>query len=519
MKRGFWALVPVAPLLLALAVEHHFLEMARSAGVDWVRLDRGIDGWVFQRVRFRGIEAGEARVPLAWPLQVRVEGVDLDLAGWSGSAGEATGSGGQPLGVQLFDVGLRWGDRVLVTGLSGRLGAEGLILSGEGFSLERGEGKTAVQMEVASPFPEAEGRVQLSLDLDGQQGVLALASESLSMKHNLLARHPVALQDVSAKVHLDRVKDTFAGHLSVGPMRLDLLGRHVEGAVDFRLDLRKTPLEEALAPLRSVVPELESARLAGDVQGWVEGTWPSGSLKGDADLQGLGVEGAVPRLQDLMYGPFTYRVRGEDGSWGLRTSGEGSEGWTPYRAIAPVLSDAVVAAEDSAFLLHRGYDMDSMREAMAANLAKGQVVRGGSTLTQQLAKNLFLDGERTVVRKVRELLLAIEMDRALGKTRIMELYLNVVEWGPDFHGVQAASEQYFMRSPAGLQPNEAAFLAAILPAPRTFYQKWYLTDRAGEYRIDWVLQNMVDGESLSSQEGEFWSRAPLRFVPPSVPKE
>jgi hypothetical protein len=288
-------------------------------------------------------------------------------------------------------------------------------------------------MEMASPFPEAAGLLHLSLELDGKEGVLALESDNLAVKHRLLAKHPVDLQDVSAKVHLDLAKDTFSGRLEVGPVQLELLGRHTEGTVDFRLELPRTPVEDVLAPLRSVVPELEGARLVGSALGWVEGSWPAGSWKGDADLEDLGVEGAVPRLQDLKYGPFTYRVRGEDGSWGLRTSGEGSEGWTPYRAIAPVLSDAVVAAEDSAFLVHRGYDMESMREAMAANLAKGQVVRGGSTLTQQLAKNLFLDGERTVVRKVRELLLATEMDRALGKTRVMELYLNVVEWGPDFH--------------------------------------------------------------------------------------
>jgi hypothetical protein len=519
MKKGLLVLAGLLPLLSAFGVERHFLEEARSAGVDWAHLDRGTDGWVFQRVRFRGIEASEARVPLAWPLQVRVEGVDLDLAGWSGSAGGNTGSGGTTLDVQLSDVGLRWGDRVLVSGLTGQWDSEGLSLLGEGFSLNRGAGKTVVRMEMASPFPEAAGLLRLSLELENAQGVLELESSTLAVKHSLLAKQPVELQDVSAKVHLDLARDTFAGVLKVGRVQLELLGRFAEGVVDFRLELPRTPVEDVLAPLRSVVPEMESAHLVGSALGWMEGSWPAGSWKGDADLQGFGVEGAVPRLQDLKYGPFDYRIRGEDGSWGLRTSGEGTEGWTPYRAIAPVLSDAVVAAEDSAFLVHSGYDMESMREAMAANLAKGQVVRGGSTLTQQLAKNLFLDGERTVVRKVRELLLAAEMDRALGKTRVMELYLNVVEWGPDFHGVKAASERYFMRSPAGLQPHEAAFLAAILPAPRTFYQKWYLRDRAGEYRIDWVLGNMVDGKSLSPKEGDAWSRAPLRFVPPPVPKE
>ncbi len=96
----------------------------------------------------------------------------------------------------------------------------------------------------------------------------------------------------------------------------------------------------------------------------------------------------------------------------------------------------------------------------------------------------------------------------------MELYINVVEWGPDLHGISEASEYYFLKRPSNLKPNEAAFLAAILPAPRTYHDTWYLRGRAGSVRIDWILQNMADGEWLSRYEARKWAKSTIRFVPP-----
>ena len=198
----------------------------------------------------------------------------------------------------------------------------------------------------------------------------------------------------------------------------------------------------------------------------------------------------------------------------MRASGEGTPDWTPLREASDHLPAAIIAAEDSAFLRHPGYDLQAIEAAIAENQQAGGVVRGASTLTQQLAKNLFLDGERTVERKLRELLLAAELDRALGKDRVMELYINVVEWGPEIWGVQQACDAYFARRPATLPANEAAFLAAILPAPRDFYERWYLKGRAGSFKIDWVLTNMADGKHFSHARARREKARPLRFVPP-----
>jgi len=142
------------------------------------------------------------------------------------------------------------------------------------------------------------------------------------------------------------------------------------------------------------------------------------------------------------------------------------------------------------------------------------VWRGGSTLTPQLAKNLFLDGTRTYARKARELLYAVEMERELGKQRILELYLNVVEWGPGIYGARRAADAYFLKSPAGLLPEEAAWLASILPSPRSGWTDQYLRDRPNLGRVGQILDQMadLDPDARAAAKGRR-----VRFVPPARP--
>jgi monofunctional biosynthetic peptidoglycan transglycosylase len=117
--------------------------------------------------------------------------------------------------------------------------------------------------------------------------------------------------------------------------------------------------------------------------------------------------------------------------------------WTPHDAIPPAMRKAVVASEDAKFYRHEGVDYAAMKEAIQADLKKGRFARGGSTITQQLAKNLFLSREKTLTRKAKEIVLAWRMEDALTKRRILELYLNVVELGPMVYGIGHASQYYF----------------------------------------------------------------------------
>jgi monofunctional glycosyltransferase len=142
--------------------------------------------------------------------------------------------------------------------------------------------------------------------------------------------------------------------------------------------------------------------------------------------------------------------------------------WAPYDRISVHLKRAVVVAEDAKFLDHEGFDWEAIQDALAKNTRKGRVVAGASTISQQLAKNLFLSGERSWLRKAQEAIITGMLEHTLSKRRILELYLNVAEWGEGVFGAEAAARHHFGVSAAALGPEQAAWLAAILPSPRKY---------------------------------------------------
>jgi monofunctional biosynthetic peptidoglycan transglycosylase len=142
--------------------------------------------------------------------------------------------------------------------------------------------------------------------------------------------------------------------------------------------------------------------------------------------------------------------------------------WVDYDRISAHLKRAVVAAEDAKFIDHDGFDWEGIQRALERNQTRGRVVAGGSTISQQLAKNLFLSGERSVLRKGQEALITLMLETVLDKRRILELYLNVAEWGEGVFGAEAAARHYYGVSAANLGPAQAARLAAMLPRPRYY---------------------------------------------------
>ena len=144
--------------------------------------------------------------------------------------------------------------------------------------------------------------------------------------------------------------------------------------------------------------------------------------------------------------------------------------WVPYDRISASLKRAVVVAEDSRFVDHDGFDWDAIEKAREKNRIKGKVVAGGSTISQQLAKNLFLSGERTPWRKGQEALITVMIEHVMDKRRILEIYLNVIEWGEGVFGAEAAARHYYATSAMALGPEASARLAAMVPSPR-FYDR------------------------------------------------
>ena len=142
--------------------------------------------------------------------------------------------------------------------------------------------------------------------------------------------------------------------------------------------------------------------------------------------------------------------------------------WVTYERISPNLKRALIASEDAKFLDHEGFDWEGIQTAWEKNLKKGRIVAGGSTISQQLAKNLFLSSRKTPWRKGEEAIITLMLEKMMSKRRIFEIYLNVIEWGNGVFGAEAAARHYYKSSAAALSAPQAAKLAAMVPNPRYF---------------------------------------------------
>ena len=177
--------------------------------------------------------------------------------------------------------------------------------------------------------------------------------------------------------------------------------------------------------------------------------------------------------------------------------------WVPYGAISEHLKKAILLSEDAAFFSHKGVDLNELKEALKKDWETGSFKRGGSTITMQLAKNLYLNPSKNPLRKVKEIVIAWQLEQALPKRRIFEIYLNVVEWGRNIYGAEAAARHYFGKSAANLDVLEAATLAALLPSPRDSRQRGVL------YRRNVILGRLASVGYLTQAEYNRAKQVPL----------
>jgi monofunctional biosynthetic peptidoglycan transglycosylase len=165
-----------------------------------------------------------------------------------------------------------------------------------------------------------------------------------------------------------------------------------------------------------------------------------------------------------------------------------TQSWVPIGRVSRHLVHAVLASEDQKFFGHEGVDWDAVRDSVDANRRAGRFARGGSTITQQLAKNLFFSTHKSLVRKARELVVASWLERDLSKVRILELYLNVIEWGDGVYGCQAAALRYYGKPASALDASEAAGLAAMIPNPRRINPRVSAARHArAQRRVLWLM--------------------------------
>ncbi len=231
----------------------------------------------------------------------------------------------------------------------------------------------------------------------------------------------------------------------------------------------------------------------------------------------------VPAVADLrrVRAPFIHRVVEPDGAVFEMTAGPGSSNWASIYAISPFMQQAVIGHEDGGFLSHGGFAVYAIRGSLVRNLEAGRYVTGASTITMQLAKNLFLHREKTLARKLQEVILTWWLESALTKQEILELYLNVIEYGPEVYGIVHAADHYFGRDASELSPVEAGYLACILPNPKIYqasYEAGQLTTRMRN-RVERFVRHLhsrqrIDDEALAYALTELET---LRFHRPGAP--
>jgi monofunctional biosynthetic peptidoglycan transglycosylase len=177
------------------------------------------------------------------------------------------------------------------------------------------------------------------------------------------------------------------------------------------------------------------------------------------------------------------------------------ESWVPLTAISRYTKWAIILSEDWSFYQHEGLDLEQIQAALAEMMTAG-IFRGASTITQQLVKNLYLSEERTLWRKLNEAILTFKVEGVLSKNQILEMYLNVIEFGPGVYGISAATAFYFRKSPGQLNPRESAFLAMLLPSPKRYsvsFRKKKLS-RFARKRMEAILKKLRMAKVITREE-------------------
>jgi len=208
----------------------------------------------------------------------------------------------------------------------------------------------------------------------------------------------------------------------------------------------------------------------------------------------------LPSVSDLANRTTTMTIQVKDwkGAYHPFLVGPKNRYWTPSGSIPAEMKWAVIVAEDSRFYKHEGIDVKAIKNAIKYDLEKKGFARGASTITQQVAKNLFLSREKTLSRKIKEVILAKRMEEELTKGRIIELYLNVIELGPMIYGIGHGARYYFGKTASELTPRECAFLAAMLPGPRVAYNPYKNLSKVLR-RSDMILR-LLRGKGVLSEE-------------------
>ena len=320
-----------------------------------------------------------------------------------------------------------------------------------------------------------------------------------------LHTQPLTLDAVELRL-TQRDAATVDGRIISGSVQVPFTAGLRTDGIEVEWSLAPTEIAALYRVLDHAIPEAALASIGGRLQARGTLKLPSAVASTRVAIDGFAVGGlGTERLQ---HGAFEFACHG-DGVPRTQLTGEGQRAWLPADRLGADLPAAVLAAEDQRFDSHAGFDAEEIGHALVRTTADGPA-RGASTITQQLARMLFTGADRTGVRKLRELLYAVEMERTLGKARILELYLNTIDWGPGICGARAAARSYFDKTPSRLTALEAAWLASILRQPHAAYERQFL---ARAPRVERAQQVLAQMRGVSRRNRAKAAQSPLVFAP------
>jgi hypothetical protein len=412
-------------------------------------------------------------------------------AGWRG-AGELEGVGPELLPDPLRDLPVAWSQGEISARLEGEAASD---LTRAEATLQVAVSGAFVRGEVLAPEPVGPLAAALSGQLrwDGIERRVSFSGGRLE----LLGTVPIALDGelrigpglpFSGVAHAERVDYAAAAASLPRPLALPEEAPHPTGALDARV-AASGPL---LAP----------------------GAW---QVEAALDLSRMR-EAARRAPPVALRAPFVYHPAVEEGTAPDVAIGPESPRFVPIADLPAHVIRAVTASEDAGFFAHSGFDFDELRNAAVQGAEAGRVVRGGSTITQQLAKNLFLSREKTLARKLREAFLTVALEATVPKQRLLEIYLNIVEWGPGLWGIGPAAQHWFGKDARALTPREAAFLATVIPGPVRYHYLWNrgAPTEAWDARVNGLLVKMGAQGVLTGEELQDALAQPLAFPRPEA---
>lgn len=517
MRRALAALVAGLLLLLLAGVVARQLALARveavlrARGVEWGQRRSTLASATWVELRGPGVQLDRLELSALPQPTVQLDGLTIELDALPLDTVDpdpltpdtppgGAGVGLTPSAVGVRDLSLRWRGETVLSGLSGSLLPE-VDLRGPDGTVRRVEGRWQGQLRRRISLGPLRASVDLSVQQDGETVLRFEArSDDMVVEHPLLASAPVGPWSAGLRGSWDRSSGELLAEAELNGLQATVRGTLQPGPLAARLELQADELAfaEVIALFGEQIPEARRARCDGRLGISLELSGPPLAWSARPSAEDLACEGLLHDADALRSGTVRWRARQADGSPMVASTGPGQPGFTPW-LDGQRLADAFIASEDIRFLSHPGYDLAAIQEAIDEAAAGEERPRGGSTITQQLAKNLYTGDDRTLVRKLRELMYSLDLEASLSKRHILQLYINIVELGPDLHGVGPAADLYFAKDARGLSDKEAAFLATLLPSPVSGHGR-ASQGRVSEAKIEAILSTMERARMRSPEQ-------------------